>query len=118
MRTKNALATEENTHHELHIRKLEQQLEQVRNEHREDMERLMREGREDTQRKREEFEKELERVEKEGKGEVERARRRGKEEALKMRRQAEELEKTHHQELRVAVERAEMEEQKSVSNPL
>ena len=71
-----------------------------------------RKGMEDVQRVRREAEKELERVKREGKEELERLRREGKEEVVKMRRDGEVLEKTHHQELRAAVERAEEEEQK------
>lgn len=112
LRTKTALAAEETSHLTIHIRKLEQELEHVKNDSREVTDRLMRESKESTKRTKGEFERELERVKREGQEEVEMVRRREKEEALKMRRQAEELEKAHHQELRVAVERAETGEQK------
>lgn len=112
LRTKSSLAAEENGRLTIQIRKLEQELDQVKNDGRGLMERLTRESEETNKRTRGEFERELERVKREGQEEVEMVRRRGKEDALKVRRQAEELEKVHNQELRVAIERAETEEQK------
>lgn len=112
LRVRQASVEEEHSQLSTNIRRLEQELQRVKSDGRNEVERVKREERENTHHLGVEFEKELQSARRDGQDEVEMVRRKGEEEVLRVRREAEELEKTRHLELREAVERADMEEQK------
>ena len=131
---KHMSAEQERDHLAMDVRKLQQELEMEKMTRREEVERGRREGREETQRVKERFEKEVEEVRREGEERVaevrrvgeerveevrregekmlEQVKREGEENVLRVKKKAEKVEETQHQELREAVERAEIDEQK------